>query len=225
MTILAIDTATKSIGIALADSSRVLFESIWQSENYHSVELAPAIHRALEQTQIEVGGLSAIAVAIGPGSYTGLRIGLALAKGMAYSLGISLIPIKTLDILAAGIAVEEKPLIVLIQAGRTRFNAATYMAKDGAWIADQEAHITTIDDLYESIVKPTLVCGELSSTERKKLERKKTNINLVSPAFSVRRPAILAQLAFQDAQARPSVSMIGLEPEYLKSIADLSTSS
>ena len=224
MTFLAIDTASKSMGIALADSSRVLFESVWQSKNYHSVELAPAIERALSQTRIEMSALKAIALAIGPGSYTGLRIGLALAKGMATSLGIPLIPIKTLDIMAAGIAPEDKPLIVLIQAGRSRFNAGMYAAKEGQWQPKQEAYLTIFDDLYESINTPTLVCGEFSSSERKKLARKKTNIHLLSPAFSVRRPAILAQLARQAVKSEPAPSIIGLEPHYLKSIADLSAS-
>ena len=225
MTILAIDSATKLMGIALADSSRVLFESVWQSENYHSVELAPAIERALLQSQTKLSKISAIAIAIGPGSYTGLRIGLALAKGMASALGIPLIPIKTLDILAAGVPIEEKPLVVLIQAGRSRFNAASYSLKQGIWLADQEAYITSIEDLYDLINTPTLVSGELSSAERKKLERKKTNIHLLSPAFSIRRPAILAQLARQVNERDPATPIIGMEPQYLKSISDLSAPS
>jgi len=139
MTIVAIDTATKSMGIALANPSFVLFENIWQSDNYHSVELAPSIRRALMQTQTKLSAISAIALAIGPGSYTGLRIGLAFAKGIATSLGIPIIPIKTLDILAAGVAIDDKPLIALIQAGRSRFNAASYSAKEGHWLPEQEA--------------------------------------------------------------------------------------
>ena len=80
---------------------------LWHSQNYHTVELAPSIQHALAQASLKQGDLKAIAVAIGPGSYTGLRIGLALAKGLAFAERLSLIPIPTLDVLAAGQPIQK----------------------------------------------------------------------------------------------------------------------
>ena len=83
MTLLAIDTATQFISLALHDGQQMLAEQTWFSENHHTVELAPAVRMLLESARLTAADLTALAVSIGPGSYTGLRIGVALAKGIA----------------------------------------------------------------------------------------------------------------------------------------------
>ncbi|NLX43424.1 MAG: tRNA (adenosine(37)-N6)-threonylcarbamoyltransferase complex dimerization subunit type 1 TsaB, partial [Chloroflexi bacterium] len=98
--ILAIDTATRTASIALYDASGILAEETWHSQNRHSVELMPAIQRLAERQGVKLGDLSAVAVALGPGSFTGLRIGLSAAKGLCLALDIPLIGIPTLMIAA-----------------------------------------------------------------------------------------------------------------------------
>ncbi len=100
--LLAIDTATHATGVCLADRAQVLAEHVWHSGRYHTVELAPEVAVLLQRNQVALTDLEAVAVASGPGSYTGLRIGMALAKGIALALRIPLIGVPTLDILAAG---------------------------------------------------------------------------------------------------------------------------
>jgi tRNA threonylcarbamoyl adenosine modification protein YeaZ len=101
--LLAIDTASRLISLALHDGCRLNFEATWHTANNHTIELAPAIQRALAQTQITAADLTAVAVSQGPGSFTGLRIGLGMAKGLAMAQPIALVAVPTLDILAAGI--------------------------------------------------------------------------------------------------------------------------
>jgi tRNA threonylcarbamoyladenosine biosynthesis protein TsaB len=101
--ILAIDTATDWVGLALHDGSSVLAEFGWRSRRTQTIELAPAVAQLWARTGVSAGDLSAIAVAIGPGSYTGLRVGLALAKGMALGQNLPLIGVPTLDIVAAAV--------------------------------------------------------------------------------------------------------------------------
>ncbi|MEO8397708.1 MAG: tRNA (adenosine(37)-N6)-threonylcarbamoyltransferase complex dimerization subunit type 1 TsaB, partial [Chloroflexota bacterium] len=98
MTLLAIDTATQFISIALHDGQQMLAEQTWISENHHTVELAPAVRALLINAHLSPAELSGLAVSIGPGSYTGLRIGVALAKGIATAQRIPLVGISTLDI-------------------------------------------------------------------------------------------------------------------------------
>ncbi len=81
--LLALDTSTHTVGVALYDGVSVLGEAIWTSRDYHTVELAPKAAEILDQCGVEAADLTVVAVAIGPGSFTGLRIGLALAKGLA----------------------------------------------------------------------------------------------------------------------------------------------
>ncbi len=118
--LLAVDTSTRWIGLALYDGSQVLAEDVWQSQNHHTVELAPAVASLLRRTESGAAGLSALAVALGPGSFTSLRIGLGLVKGMALALHLPLIGVPTLDILAASQPVQDWPLATVLQAGRGR---------------------------------------------------------------------------------------------------------
>jgi tRNA threonylcarbamoyladenosine biosynthesis protein TsaB len=108
--LLAIDSSTRSSGVAIYDGVQVLYESSWQSAQFHSVELSPAIDLALQRVGLGTKDLKAIAIAIGPGSYTGLRIGLALAKGLAFARTLPLIAVPSLDVQAAGQPLQDLPM-------------------------------------------------------------------------------------------------------------------
>ncbi|NJN55891.1 MAG: tRNA (adenosine(37)-N6)-threonylcarbamoyltransferase complex dimerization subunit type 1 TsaB, partial [Anaerolineae bacterium] len=84
--ILAIDTATRWLGLALHNGTAVQAELGWRCQNNHTIELAPAIENLFQQTSITPADLSAITITIGPGSYSALRVGLALAKGLALAI-------------------------------------------------------------------------------------------------------------------------------------------
>ena len=77
--LLAIDTATRYASLALYNGERVLSEETWRTANYHTVELMPAVVRMLERQGVSAEALSAVGVSLGPGSFTGLRVGLAVA--------------------------------------------------------------------------------------------------------------------------------------------------
>ncbi|MCA1554508.1 MAG: tRNA (adenosine(37)-N6)-threonylcarbamoyltransferase complex dimerization subunit type 1 TsaB, partial [Chloroflexi bacterium] len=104
--LLAIDTATALAGIALMDTSGVpkgielRGSTEWHTERNHTVELLPNVVRLMSECSVSASELQAIAVAIGPGSYTGLRIGLSVAKGFCFANGAALIGVPTLDISA-----------------------------------------------------------------------------------------------------------------------------
>ncbi|HEX9014059.1 MAG TPA: tRNA (adenosine(37)-N6)-threonylcarbamoyltransferase complex dimerization subunit type 1 TsaB, partial [Anaerolineaceae bacterium] len=100
--LLAVDTSTRWVGLALYTGSQVLGEMTWQSQNTHTVEVAPAVQELLTRAGVRSSDLRSIGVAVGPGSFTSLRIGLGQAKGLAMACRIPLVGIPTLDILAAG---------------------------------------------------------------------------------------------------------------------------
>ncbi len=213
--LLAIDTSTQTVGLALYDGAQVLAETIWQTRNHHTVEVAPALDELLKRCGVKPAGLRALAVALGPGSFTSLRIGLAIAKGLAFSLQIPVVGVPTLDILAAAQPLAHQPLAAVLRAGRGRLALVWYQAVDGAWQAQGEPKVVTLDELSHHIHRPTLVCGELSAEDRQVLARKWKNVILASPARSARRPAYLAELAWkrwQDGQVDDPVS---LAPIYL----------
>jgi tRNA threonylcarbamoyladenosine biosynthesis protein TsaB len=207
--LLAVDTSTAQVGLAVCDGNRLSAESIWYSRQHHTVEVAPAIAEILRRCGITMKDIEAIAVAIGPGSFTALRVGLALAKGLALPRKLPMIGVPTLDVLAAGTPESRMRLAAVLQSGRGRIAVGWYRclpkrrvnkggaatAGAGSWRSDGEAEVTTVEALVNSIDQPTLVAGELTAEERQRLARKKVNVVLAPPYLCVRRPSVLAEIA------------------------------
>lgn len=213
--LLAIDTSTREVGVALYDGNQVISEMMWLSHQYHTIELAPTISALLERAGMTAQDIKVLAVALGPGSYTGLRIGLALAKGMALAGHLALVGVPSLDILAVAQPIANKPLVAVLQAGRGRLAAGWYRNHSGTWIADGQLRIQRVQDLAASVKSPTIVCGELTAEERRILGRKRKNVILASPAQSLRRPSYLAELGWIRWQRGETDDPATLAPEYL----------
>jgi len=224
--LLAVDTSTPQIGLALYDGAQVLAESLWTSKARHTVELAPAAADMLSRAGFKIDQIKALGVAIGPGSFTSLRVGLSFIKGLALALSLPTIGVNTLDVVAASQPGTELPLICLLPAGRGRLAIGWYSpeyktpAPDSAplttffWQADGSPSIMTAEALCEAIMQDSVICGDLSAAERLIL-KKNQHIQLVSPALSVRRPAILAELAYTRWQAGSVDDAASLAPLYL----------
>jgi tRNA threonylcarbamoyladenosine biosynthesis protein TsaB len=214
--LLAVDTSTDWIGIALHDGVRVIGETVWRTQNAHSVELAPGVQALLERCHVQPREISLLGVALGPGSYTSLRIGLAFVKGFALTWHLPVLGEPSLDVLAAAQPVAEQPLVAVLQAGRSRLAAQWYQASDGTWRAEGAPELLTAQELSRRIEHPTLVCGELGETERRLLQRKRKNCILASPAQSLRRPSFLAELAWVRYRAGEKDDLASLAPIYLR---------
>ena len=152
--LLAVDTSTQWSGLALYDGAQVLGEMGWRTHNHHTVELAPAVERLFKQCGAAFSELDCLGVALGPGSFTSLRIGLALVKGMALTLRIPVVGIPTLDVLAAAQPAQDLPLAAVLQAGRGRLALVWYKAVKGRWQAQGEPQVTNAEELVESIENP-----------------------------------------------------------------------
>ena len=213
--LLALDTSTRTMGLALYDGVRVLSENVWTSQDYHTVELAPAVEEMLKKSDVGISDLEALGVAIGPGSFTGLRIGLALAKGLALVRHIPLIGIPSLDVLAAAQAQTNIPMAASLRAGRGWLAVGWYKLAEDSWQSSGNLEVLTAQDLSKRIHSPTLVCGEFTERERRLLKRKRKNVILASPAQSLRRPAFLAELAWERWQAGDTADPATLSPIYL----------
>ena len=213
--LLAIDTSTAQIGLALYDGKQVAGECVWHSGLHHTQELAPALAELLRRVELKMDQIEAVGVALGPGSFTSLRVGLAFAKGLAFARHIPLLGIPTLDVVAAAVPLSNLPLVTVVQAGRGRLAVGWYHAGENGWLSEAPAAVTTADELADKIHKPVLVCGELSADDRQRLARKFKNVTLASPAQCVRRPAILAELAWQKWQAGKIDPAASLAPIYL----------
>ena len=213
--LLAVDTSTAQVGLALYDGAQVNAEYAWRSSQRHTVELAPAISDLLTRGGFSMEEVRALGVALGPGSFTSLRVGLALVKGLALARHLPLIGIPTLDILAAAQSSSKLPLAAVIQAGRGRLAVGWYKSSKNSWQARGPARVVTLEALIEEIESPSIVCGELTSEDLQRFESKTANMHLASPAQSVRRPAVLAELAWKRWQQGKVDDEASLAPIYL----------
>jgi len=213
--LLAVDTSTAQIGIALYDGAQVLGEYTWRSSQHHTVELAPAVAELLARCGLSMDVVQALSVALGPGSFTSLRVGLSFVKGLALARRIPLIGIPTLDIYAAGQPAARLPLLAAIQAGRGRLAIGWYKSTKKGWQEKGQASVVPVESLIYEIRIPSIVCGEFTAEDRQRLAKDEVNVKLVSPAQSVRRPAVLAELAWARWQNGEVDDPASLAPLYL----------
>ena len=213
--ILAIDTATRFMSIALHDGQRVHLESTWHSANNHTIELTPAIAHALERTQIAVGDLTAIAVAQGPGSFTGLRIGMGVAKGLALSHDRPLVAIPTLDITAASVPVNATRLLAVLQAGRGRICSQFYRAQGTDWVSEGPATITNWPDTLRQLDHAVQIAGEIDDLGRQSLQEAGLDVQIMPAAFCLRRAGFLAELGWRRVRAGATDDPFHVTPIYL----------
>ncbi len=213
--LLAVDTSTAQVGLALYDGAQVISEYAWRSSQHHTAELAPAVAEILARSGITMEDITVLAVAIGPGSFTSLRVGLSLVKGLALARNLPLIGIPTLDIYAAAQPASRLPLLTAIQAGRRRLAVGLYKSTKNGWQAKGPARVVDVNGLISEIQSPTIVCGEFTAEDRHQLDKDEGNVKLVSPAGSVRRPSVLAELAWKRWQKGEVDDDATLAPIYL----------
>lgn len=214
--ILAIDTATRHASIALYDDVGVIAEQNWRSANNHSVELLPAVTQMLARQHLHIEEVTAVAVAQGPGSFTGLRIGMSVAKGLCLGLGAALVAIPTLDITAYAVGDPGGPVVALLEAGRGRLCAATFRFEDGLPVQQGEQMLARAEAWEPPVEEPVLIAGEISAVlaERLMAHAAAERIAIVSLAGSLRRAGYLAELAWNRLREGQVDDLDSLEPLY-----------
>ena len=147
--ILNIETATKNCSVALAKAGKTILCKEMAEEGYsHAEKLHVFIAEILQELQLNFKDLAAIAVSQGPGSYTGLRIGVSAAKGLCFALGIPMIAVDTLKILASKAAITDGVIVPMIDARRMEVYSAVFNTRFEK-IREVKAEIITADSFAE----------------------------------------------------------------------------
>ena len=194
--LLALDTSTSTAGVAIYDGERVLSETTWLAGREHSTRLLAEVGAALGRVGREPAHLTGLVVARGPGSFTGVRVALSVAKGMASGLGLPLWGINSLEVLVRAAGLIDLPVLAVLEAGRGRYAIGLY--RHGVPV--DQARTASLDELLASLREPSLVIGELERAARARLEGNPL-ARLASPAASLRRAGYLAELGWSAAQA------------------------
>lgn len=194
--LLAIDTATDFAGLALWGDGQLWAEEAWNSNLTHSVELMPRVQRMLATQHIGVEQLSGIGVSLGPGSYTGLRTGLAAAKGLALPYQLPLLGVATLDVVGYPFRAVGMPVWAVVQAGRGRIGAGCYNRVDDVWAQVMAPILTNFEELCRIATLPAMFVGEIGGKEADLIQARLGEQAIIpSPALRFRRAGCLAELA------------------------------
>ena len=174
MTILAIDTSNYPLGVALIEENQVLGEYITNLKKNHSVRIMPAIQTLMKDCERVPAQLTKIVVAKGPGSYTGVRIGVSIAKTLAWSLKIPLVGISSLEIIAAGAGrYFDGYVSPLIDARRGQVYTGLYHYQNGQFTTVKEDRLVLSADWAAALKeekKPILFVGNDLALHQKVLE-------------------------------------------------------
>lgn len=224
--LLALDTATRQISLALHDGRQLVAEHTWPSDNQHTVQLAPAILRLLEACGLATRDLTAFAVAIGPGSFTGLRIGVAAAKGMAAAKNAPLVGVNTLDVAAAGQPGGlQTALVAAAAAGRGRVVVRSYAWRKNEWKARSDMRLMDWPGLIASLDGAATITGDIDAAGLDALtaaQQAGVPLTIAPAGYRLRRAGILAELAWNALRAAPEAGAFDpalVAPIYVKTDA------
>ncbi len=212
---LAIDTSTATASIALVQDSEVLAELTWHCGQNHTTQLLPHLNSLLSKTNLQ--SISCIFVARGPGSFNGLRVGVSTAKGLAFSLGIPIVGVSTLEVDAYQHAETGLPICPIFSAGRGEVATAMYQMKRNQWCQLSAEHITTVDALLSQVTTKTIFCGEfipfIALQLRGVLKRRAI---ISTSAARLRRASFLAELGQRRLKGGDYDNPATLQPLYLR---------
>ena len=212
--LLAIDTSTRYAGVALSDEERLLSCRSWYSSTNHTAQLMPAVSELLTSYGLTPRDLSGLAVALGPGGFSALRVGMSVAKGLAIAAQKPLLGVGTLDLEALPCLESGLPVCVLLDAGRREVVSACF-GVNGQRARDDL--ICPPEELLAEITQQTIFCGEgvlpWISLIKEKLGQLAVVVAHLSP---VNRLWSLAEVGRQRLAAGESDDLTSLQPYYLR---------
>lgn len=202
--ILNIETATKNCSVSLArNGETILCKEIAEQGYSHAEKLHVFIEEILKESQIDIKLLKAVAVSKGPGSYTGLRIGVSTAKGLCYALGIPLIAVDTLAVLAQSVSQKDGLIVPMIDARRMEVYSAVFNHNHQK-VKDVQAEILT-ENSYSEVTDTIYIVGDC---------QEKCQTVLTKPNF-----VFLSEHKYPSATAMSTLSYVKFEQKDFEDVA------
>lgn len=212
MNTLAIETSGSAGSVAALQDSNVLAEVILQPDIGSARSLAPSLKRLLDRVGWQTRHVGLVAVTVGPGSFTGLRIGVTTAKAFAYSAGAEVLGIDTLETLANGVPAELQRVSPAIDAQRGDVVFAEFARNPAGWMAPvAPARLTPIEDWLRTTPPGLPIAGPIVKRLAEKLP---ATIEALSPEYWQPRAAVVGQLAARDYAMGRRESLWELLPRY-----------
>lgn len=224
-TLLALETATDVCSAALVRDGALLAQAHLHQPRVHAEQLAPLVRNLLTRSEMTLADVDAVAVSMGPGSYTGLRIGVSTAKGFAMAAGAALIGVPTLEALAASVhpyAQDGDVVSVLLDARRDEVYAAAYRI-DGSTLAPfAETAALSVDAFADTLgpIDGTLwLVGDGGAKAAPVLESLSASLRTLAPDVHPPSAAWVARRGWHRLEREATEDVATFEPYYLKAFA------
>ena len=216
MLTLAIDTATKVCSVALCRDQEILAEYDISMGMTHSEGLLPQLEQLLQRTRIGKEEIDLVAVSMGPGSFTGLRIGLATAEAMAYTWKCNLHGVNTLKALAYNIPLEGMVLSPVLDAQKGNYYQALYQWQAGELVELAPLQVVNKEELVERITavgQKTIILGECKKLMTLEMP---VQISIAPQSLVMPKASSVALLAIKEHDPEADKKIFGLEPYYVR---------
>lgn len=224
MRILALDTATRSCSIAIIDDESILAEAMYAGGQTHTIHLIEMVQKALDQAGLRLSEIDGFAVGRGPGSFTGLRIGISTVKALAIATAKPVVGVSDLDALAMQAVVTGHMMIcVLMDARKGEVYFSHYCHENENLEQLIPARVSSLDDVLAAIHTACVFIGEGARVYRKKISEKLgEKASFALPGQNMIRAATIGRLGAARFKQGKTDDVIMLIPEYLrKSDAEL----
>ena len=218
MLLLAVDTATPQVTVALGDDGRLRGEVRLAEGRRHAEQLAPAIAYLCDQTGVRLDALAALAVGVGPGLFTGLRVGVTTVKVMAQALGVPVVAMSSLDVVAYPLRHARRTIAVVMDARRHEVFHARYRPVPGGLQRDGDYAVGPPADLVgelEAAGEEVLLAGDGVTVYREAFEGLE-RAEYAGPEFAAPSAAALVELATRRVELEEFEPPWELAPMYLR---------
>lgn len=218
MKTLAIDTSGKAAGIAVLSDDQILYEIYMNMGLNHSLVLLPELNKALETSKIELNDMDLFVTTTGPGSFTGLRIGLSTLKGFALSRNKPLVGVSTLEALAYNICAEDILICPILNGPLEEVYAALYQYRHlTGYESILKDQVTDVKKLVQHIDHPVIFVGDGTIRNEGIIREQLHELAVFAPQhFNICRPSVIAGIGIKKYHEHLADDMVSLIPTYLR---------
>ena len=213
---LAIETAGRDGSVALVDGGAVVAESSFAGGFKHAAGLLPLIDRLMRDRRWRPADLHHVYVSVGPGSFTGIRIGVTVAKTLAVATGVRLVAVPSLAVVVRNAPATARHAIVLLDAKRGQVFAARFERTDDRWLEREPARLDDLPALLRRAPRPVYLLGEGIPHHRHLVPPDEPDVVATDPDLWRPRAAVVAQLGTAMAAASQFVEPDQLVPAYIR---------
>jgi tRNA threonylcarbamoyladenosine biosynthesis protein TsaB len=213
---LAIETSGRTGSIALCDDGRCVADEQFPHGLKHAAEIVPIIDRLCAGLGWKPKDIEEIYVSAGPGSFTGLRVGITVAKTLAYATGARVVAVPSVEVLARNAPPGWQDLVLVLDAKRDQIFTASFENRDGTPVLSEPAHLDSLAAMLSRTPRPVHLLGEGIPFHEKFIPKDDPTIHLMPPELWQGRASVVAELGAELARRREFADPMTLSPIYIR---------